>query len=118
MQSNLNNDMKPIKFSHRYAKMLFAEVTNGEPVKLLQALLTERLELSPDFITYDTEFADEDGFYPLPNGKLILLIFRSAKGIFTTIRRWTPEKWKYYRACEGHVFEVVINDDAGITPPI
>jgi hypothetical protein len=28
---------------------------------------------------------------------------------FTTIRRWTPSKWKYYMTAEGKIFDIVLN---------
>jgi len=107
--------MHQIKFSHSYLKFGYVSINgNGSKAELLQALEVEDFQLSPVFSRYDTEYADIpptegkiNGCYELPKGKLILLIFLTKHGIFTTIRRWTPEKWKYYKGNEGHSFEVV-----------
>lgn len=110
--------MHQIKFSHTYLKMSYVGINGNSKAELLQALAVDDKDLSDAFIRYDTEFADipsisgkitgyQRGCYELPKGKLILLIFKNSHGIFTTIRRWTPEKWKYYKGNEGSEFEVV-----------
>jgi len=115
--------MNGIKFSHIYEKM-------PENLKDLEATLLEVLfvgsknELSQAFINYDTEYHAYNHFeqkteikqYPLPNGALIILILMVTQGInrpmiFTTIRRHTPEKEKYYRSLRGQQFRINIVKD-------
>jgi hypothetical protein len=97
-----------IRFSHNYYKLPLAM-----PFKavLMQCVKIEESEISNCFRDYDTRF--KDGSYPLPEGENILLIFRTVYMqfdgylLFTTIRRYTPQKWDYYKSKEGEEFEVV-----------
>lgn len=106
--------MKTIKFSHdSYLKFggTLGIVENGEVVELIGVSVYHSDLLSRDFINYDTNFGTEETpeYYPLPNGKLIVLFFFAfGMDIFSTIRRWTPQKEEYYRASIGKEFEVVI----------
>jgi hypothetical protein len=98
--------MNRIKFSHKYEKLGAAI----DP-KLLEVITLGGLfELSQQFIDYDT-----DEKYQLPcRGKLLMLIFDKGtspvKNLFITIRRWTPEKEKYYRSKIGEHFVVIVNE--------
>jgi hypothetical protein len=40
-------------------------------------------------------------FYPLPKGKVIVLLLITYKYVWTTIRRYIPYKEKYYRSLVG-----------------
>ena len=94
-----------IKFSHKYEKL--RGLKSGDQVKLLQILTVNLESLTNSFITYDT-----DGVYPLPNrGKYLMLIFEKGLGdIFTTLRRWTPNKNEYYAVHQGEFFNIEINE--------
>jgi hypothetical protein len=95
--------MKKIKFSHRYDKLVGMATTP----RLIQALKIHYEELSEWIINYDARIYESDDCYPIPRDYLILLIFQSDTNmIFTTIRRFTPSKWKYYEKAVGELFEV------------
>ena len=110
--------MHKIKFSHDYYKF-----PSAKNISLLsQVVITDKSELSDSFIEYDTLFRNwtknpktplPDGMYELPKGKLILLLLIANEGkgwLWTTIRRWTPEKEKYYRSIQGQNVEIVIEE--------
>lgn len=98
--------MPSIKFSHRYKKLHKALLGQALPKARLLEIINVRLEdLSHWFIAYDTD----DGEYELPKtGDYMMLIFEGESGIFTTIRRRTDEKEKYYRSLIGNVFDLII----------
>lgn len=102
--------MSTIKFSHKYFKM----PDGYEKSTLLQVLNINRDEISDSFYDYDTTYAtgfNETARYPLPPGKLIILMLKSKTGLlWTTIRRWTPEKEKYYQSIVGHVVDCVVSE--------
>ena len=100
--------MKTIKFSHDYFK-LPTRWEDGEA----RLMSVWRIDLEKQ----DKQMLDEDtaicggGNYPLPKkGEFILLFFepleRNTDLIegFTTIRRYTPQKWKYYCDAVGEDF--------------
>lgn len=117
--------MKKIKYSHNYLKLqdCFSEMGKKEAL-LLQAVKVHYDDLSEVLKLYDTKYKQitlihrggyywEEKLYPLPETDLILLIFTSIgifNRLFTTIRRYTPEKWKYYKGSEGQVFEVIVQE--------
>lgn len=97
--------MTVIKFSHFYSKM-----PRDYRLSMLLQVLPIRLEdLSPEFRHYDTTYLDggEEKQYPLPaTGDYMILLLQAGSGhghIWTTIRRRTPEKEKYYRGLVGKV---------------
>lgn len=109
--------MHKIKFSHKYEKMplpFFTMDENRTITHLIEVLVTDTKELSTDFITYDTAIAEGGGnqFYKLPKGKILILFLLTShsgsKELWTTIRRWTPEKEAYYRSIHGQQIEVVV----------
>lgn len=110
--------MKTIKFSNEYNKM-FNNVAEAVPktALLLEVFLVDSKDLHPRFIEYDTAFTDpvtnKIGYYKLPKGKVIVLLLRSAKFegsmIWTTIRRYTPNKYDYYRKLRWEMFKIEIN---------
>jgi hypothetical protein len=72
------------------------------------------------FKQYDTQYFNEDDefHYELPvTGKCLVLLFLGNDGVsadgklFTTIRRWTPEKERYYKSSVNETFEVVFTSD-------
>lgn len=96
-----------IKFSHNYKKI--AGVTKA---KLIEVINVNLQNLSQEFLAYDTE-----GIYKLPEtGNYMILIFHKESdtnidsNIFTTIRRRTDEKEKYYRENIGKIFTLEIVD--------
>lgn len=96
-----------IKFSHHYPKLGVLAGTNDE-ARLLDAHPVQLELLSPDFLDYDTAI-DGGGYYKLPRkGRYLMLIFARPDnvGLFTTLRRWTPEKERYYREMTGQRFKV------------
>lgn len=74
----------------------------------MQVIRIDLLDLSQEMRDYDTDF----GKFKLPlKGAYLMLIFQHpAGGLFTTIRRETPEKLEYYQGAVGDFFEVVINE--------
>ena len=104
--------MPEIKFSHDYPK-LHAQ----KAARLLCVELRNRSELPEDFIEYDTVFIQEEGTFPgnrtghyeLPSGRLLVLVFLGNNLFpFTTVRRWTKEKERYYRNLVGTVMGIKI----------
>ena len=101
--------MNKIKFSHKYYKF----PTAYKESQLAQVIVIDESEISQTFRMYDTSFRDgnKEGMYPLPKGKILLLLLIANKGhgwLWTTIRRWTPEKEAYYRGIIGQQVEIII----------
>ena len=113
--------MRTIKFSHRYLKLELDRVNLPLTLtaSLLEVLNVNLENLSAYFLTYDTMFYKGEGhmdLYDLPKkGKYLLLIFEKnesfERSIFTTLRRETPEKEKYYRDSIGESFKVIIEEE-------
>jgi hypothetical protein len=121
--------MNRINFSHVYPK-LHEQVA----AQLLKVEVHDRKELNEEFVMYDTvyrervfrhieghgdvEYSPTTKYYPLPSGKLIVLVFLGDKLIpFTTVRRWTPmknadglNKEEWYRSHIGELFEIVTKE--------
>lgn len=111
--------MKTIKFSYPYDKMPAGYYLS----KLLDVIPIKLEDLSQEFLKYDT-LIEGDEYYKLPaKGDYIILMLRStairddngdlqeASQLWTTIRRRTPEKEKYYRGLIGEVLECKITQD-------
>jgi len=99
--------MNTIKFSHRYTK-LPDTISSGDEVTLLEVLNSRFQDLHSAFIRYDAT-TDKGDLYPLPKtGSCLVLIFIFNDEIFTTVRRQTPEKEKYYKGLRGEVLQLVI----------
>jgi hypothetical protein len=95
-----------IKFSHSYPKL-----HNQEYARLLDVFEIDDTDLNDELKIYDTHWIEEgeEGFYELPKGKLIQLIFYGELRIpFCTIRRFTQEKLKYYKSKIGESFKIEI----------
>lgn len=59
---------------------------------------------------YSLEGGKTTGHYELPaKGDYILLLLWANCGLFTTLRRYTEEKFKYYEKLEGETLEVIID---------
>jgi hypothetical protein len=75
--------------------------------KLLAVEVFNRADFSDKFIEYDTKF--DGGHYPLPPAKYMVLVFLGNDLIpFTTVRRFTEEKFRYYHSSIGCHFDIVI----------
>ena len=99
--------MNKITFSHNYRKLREAGVQEGSTVCLIEVINVNLEQLSQAFLNFDTD----NGTYELPtNGRAMLLIFKAELGIFTTLRRWTPQKERYYRSQITHNFTLQINE--------
>lgn len=107
--------MQSIKFSHKYYKM----PDDVNKTYLIEVLRATRETLHGSFINYDTEH--DKGWYQLPGGELIVLLLLSYvpkndgsshyyERLWTTIRRWTDAKEKYYRALRGQQVRVVVKE--------
>lgn len=93
-----------IKFSHQYTK--FGENYPPFEATLIQTFITNYDNLSKAFLDYDTTHTE--GQYAVPKTSLILLIFHIPGGMcFTTLRRFTQQKWEYYKGMVGELFQVV-----------
>ena len=103
--------MQSIKFSHHYTKM----PDDTHDTQLIEVIRTSRDALSDGFVNYDTEY--DKGWYPLPKGEIIILLllsygtFEPYLSLWTTIRRWTPEKEEYYRALRGQQVKIEVKAD-------
>jgi hypothetical protein len=93
-----------IKISNEYYK--FADAKLPFKAVLVQCFKIHYRDLSKCFIAYDTTY--DEGEYPLPKTDLIvLLLMFEDKKLFTTIRSFNPEKWKYYKSLEGEEVELL-----------
>jgi hypothetical protein len=101
-----------ISFSHEYYKIV---AIDRESNNLLHVFRTHYDKLDKDFIAYDTSYEDKNGkmcFYELPKTEVLVLLFFSKNGeLFTTIRRFTPEKETYYKSVVGKWFRVIIKEE-------
>ena len=103
--------MNPIKFSHRYDKL---PGCGNQKVRLLEVFKVNLDDLSARFIDYDTMRGGERS-WNLPKGELLVLLFEPTCcpdcGLFTTVRRWTEQKEKYYRGQRGEFLELIIEEE-------
>lgn len=125
--------MQPIKFSHTYCKMppCFWSRDKDRTFLIGMAIVEDVQKLPKEFLDWDTaypvEVKGEDGktiyqnieHYELFKGKgLILTLFtlgeigegQIMESVWTTIRRWTPDKEIYYKGLVGQQVEIVITD--------
>ncbi len=122
--------MKTIKFSNEHKKLPTGALVNTVKTELIQVLIVDKKDLSERFVRYDTIFhtyqeqpntereQTVENFYPLPKGKLLLLFLFSTHpplkdtgNLWTTLRRWTPDKEKYYRHLVGQQINIEVNRD-------
>lgn len=110
--------MAQIKFSHHYFKH-GTQINNETVVTLLQVLNVNLEDLSESFKEFDTRYYEHSGIpftskgeiahYKLPEkGKFLLLIMLLGDRMIPTLRRWTPEKEKYYFGLIGKEVEMII----------
>ena len=96
--------MRVIKFSFPFPK-LFYKGQLIQQAKLLDVHEVELSNLSAELLDYDTA----TGAYQLPkSGTYLMLIFLKPGGLdlFTTLRRSTPEKLRYYKSLIGEIMAV------------
>ena len=105
--------MNKIKFSHDYLLKFPFKDMDGVLCNLLQVLKVHYNDLSDEFKRYDTYYIDGDDekYYPLPKTDLLILFLAPSRlyppaYLFTTIRRWTPKKEKFYKSKVGEQFRV------------
>lgn len=98
--------MKSIKFSDHYVKMP-QNVTNNSIVKLIEVLSSRFEDLHESFLKYDARTVNGD-MYPLPkSGNCLVLLFLGdglafdQGELFTTVRRSTLDKERYYKGLRG-----------------
>lgn len=98
--------MRTIKFSHGYEKM----PADFGISKILEVFVVDKEDLHEGFVEYDTSYGDRKN-YPLPNGKLLVLLLqtRDNKALWTTMRRCTPSKLKYYVGLRGIFVKCEVN---------
>ena len=107
--------MKIIKFSRRYIKMS-GRLQHGSTVQLIEVLNSKFEDLHQTFIDYDAR-TDQGDFYPLPKkGDCLILLFLGdgtvwdTAELFTTVRRSTPDKERYYKGLCGQQMIVEISE--------
>ena len=126
---NAGGNMNILKFSHDYHKFPF-QLGDMDRVVLLEVLIADTKDLHESFIKYDTEIQIHQDpasdnivpmkYYKLPSGKVIILILKvthliwdilkESNAIFTTIRRWTPEKERYYKSIRGQEVKIEVKE--------
>lgn len=77
---------------------------------MLQVIRLDLSDATQELRDYDTDFSA----YPLPTqGAYLLLLFMKPNGggLFTSLRRETPDKLEYYQSQQGNWFEVEISHD-------
>lgn len=105
-----------IKFSHRYEKM----PETDDSTSLMAVFVADTKEFGELFTKYDTLYFKKSfsrmengvGYYSLPKGKVLVLLFMTGYPgkVWTTIRRWTPAKEKYYRGIVGQDVKILIEE--------
>lgn len=100
-----------IKFSHDYYKFTVNKLPFS--ATLVQCFKINYKDLSRCFVAYDIAY--DEGDCPLPKTDLIvLLLMDNEKRLFTTARRYTPDKWKHYKKHEGESFKLVKGEKAHV----
>ena len=115
---------KTIKFSEIYEKMPFYTDSPPTQAVLLEVFKVNSEDLHKRFIEYDTIYFDKKennwNYYKLPKGEVLVLLLKSefdgSVDLWTTIRRFTPQKYKYYKEARGETFNIEINSES-ISPP-
>jgi hypothetical protein len=103
--------MNKIKFSHDYLKLpVIWEGTQAILIGIQYIPDMDRFKKElAQLVRADTMFRGEDGFYPLNFKEGIILIFFHLNSceLFTTIRRFTLEKFQYYEGERQERFELM-----------
>ena len=102
--------MPAIKFTHAYRKLMDSKAIPISTAELIQVQEIKLEELHPAFLDYDTDC----GVYALPKKGIFLMLIFLKKGrgepanLFTTLRRYIPQKADYYKSQIGKTFDVII----------
>lgn len=100
--------LKSIAFSHRYLKLQNIDI--AEPVTLIQVFPMHILELSDEFINYDTLHFSDFGLTSSPllevDEKILVLIFEQDGKVFTTIRNATKRNIDNFMTSIGCTFKI------------
>lgn len=104
--------MPEIEFAHNYPKL------HGQKTAYLIHVESDVLaRLSQKLIEYDTQYIDADGtkrYYQLSGYFMLVLYFMGDYGIpFTTIRKATTEKQRFYQDNIGEKFQITILPEGG-----
>lgn len=102
--------MNKINFSHQYTKMPSKSLQGAWKTHILEIFTTTKEELSPGFIKFDTTILNSGKQYQLPPGKLLVIMLLTGTFLWQTVRRYTPEKERYYRSLRGQEVEIVIEE--------
>lgn|SRR3990167_3610132 len=104
--------MNEIRFIHSYEKLKNGNIAPFKSATLLEAIPINSQHLHNSFIDYDTAyFKDWNKYnYEIPEGKLILLIFRSGDNIWTTLRKFEKTKYEDYLSKRGQPFNIIIEE--------
>lgn len=111
MGASRGREMNKIKFSHDYMK--FPITWEGTQAILIGIQHITNMDTFkkrlPQLVKVDTEFREETGNYLLTFKEGILLTFfhLNSSWLFTTIRRFTEEKYRYYENEQQEPFELV-----------
>lgn len=105
-------NMPKILFSHIYSKLLDSHNDVIESAKLIGVFRVNIEDLHPSFLSYDTD----NGKYKLPEkGTFLMLLFLKPfetyvtdQNLFTTLRRYTPQKDTYYWQKVGMDFNIIV----------
>lgn len=103
--------MPQIFFSHLYPKLLDSHNNMIDSAKLIGLFRVKLEDLHPSFLFYDTD----NGKYKLPKrGDFLMLLFLKPfetyicdQNLFTTLRRYTPQKDIYYQKKVGMDFDII-----------
>lgn len=104
--------MLTIKFSEEYGKMLNNDGKMPSKVLLMEVFLSDSKDLHSRFVEWDTIYWNEAknnwAYYKLPTGKVLILLLKNTATdkIFTTIRRYTPSKYEYYKKNRWQAFKI------------
>lgn len=106
----MDTQQPTIKFSHHYFKL---KTLGGfvDEAHLLAVMRVDLEDLPPVFKNFDTYY--DGGKYPLPEfGEYIMLLFQKSGwwALFPTLRRYTPDKYSYYKELVGQTFKVIIKE--------
>lgn len=103
--------MNKLKFSHDYNKLPVQwDGTQAILIGVQRIGDMNKFKLRlPQLIKADTTFRGEDGSYPLTFREGVLLTFfhLNSSKLFTTIRQFTEDKYRYYEEEAGEVFELM-----------
>lgn len=100
--------MNEISFDNSYFKFPYG-LLSGDEVRLLEVLTARSVDLHQSFLDYDTTTADNTKYQIHDDEDVLVLLFIFKTELFTTIRKYTEEKERYYRSLRGSYMKVLIN---------